>query len=44
MLATYPIAAIQSSQNPGLAQEWIDLVLSNEGQVVLDKYRFIPVS
>ncbi len=44
VLATYPIATIQSSQSPGLAQEWIDLVLGNEGQAVLDKYRFIPVS
>lgn len=44
VLATYPIAVIQSSQNPRLAREWIDLVLSDEGQAVLDKYHFIPVS
>ncbi len=44
VLVSYPIAMIQSSQNPGLAQEWIDLVLGNEGQAVLDKYRLVPAS
>ncbi len=44
VLATYPIAAIQSSQNPELTQEWVHLVLSNKGQAVLEEYRFIPVS
>jgi molybdate transport system substrate-binding protein len=44
VLATYPIAATEGSENPELAQEWIDLVLSDEGQGVLEKYKFEPVS
>src|ERR687894_2851368 len=36
--ATYPIAAIVESQHPELAQEWIDLVMSDEGQGVLEEY------
>ena len=44
VLATYPIAAIEGSQNPELAQEWIGLVLSDEGQRVLEEYGFVPVS
>ncbi len=42
VLATYPIAAIEKSQNPELAQGWIDLVLSSEGQRVLEEYGFLP--
>jgi molybdate transport system substrate-binding protein len=38
--ATYPIATIAESQHPELAQEWIDLVMSDEGQRVLEEYRF----
>ncbi len=41
--ATYPIAATEGSQDSGLAQEWIDLVLSDEGQGVLEEYGFEPV-
>ena len=44
VVATYPIATIERSQNPDLAQSWIDLVLSDEGQKVLKKYNFEPVS
>jgi molybdate transport system substrate-binding protein len=44
VLATYPMAAIEGSQNPELAQEWIGLVLSDEGQRVLEEYGFVPVS
>ena len=44
VLATYPIAAIEKSQNPELAQGWIDLVLSGEGQGVLEEYGFLPES
>jgi molybdate transport system substrate-binding protein len=40
MLATYPIATIEQSQNPELAQRWVDLVLSDEGQGVLEEYGF----
>ena len=44
VVATYPIATIESSQNTKLAQAWIDLVLSDEGQRVLKKYNFEPVT
>ena len=40
MLATYPIATIEQSQNPELAQRWVDLVLSDEGQGVLEEHGF----
>jgi molybdate transport system substrate-binding protein len=40
VMATYPIATIAESQHPELAQEWIDLVLSDEGQRVLEEYGF----
>jgi molybdate transport system substrate-binding protein len=44
VIATYPIATLQESQNPELAQRWIDLVLSSKGQNVLEKYGFERVS
>jgi molybdate transport system substrate-binding protein len=44
VVATYPIATLEGSQNPALAQAWIDLVLSDEGQRVLNKYNFEPVT
>ena len=44
VVATYPIATIEGSQNPELAQAWLDLVLSDRGQDVLEKYNFEPVS
>jgi molybdate transport system substrate-binding protein len=40
--ATYPIAAASESQNPELAQAWVDLVLSEEGQCVLEENGFLP--
>lgn len=40
VVATYPIAAVRESENPELAQLWVDLVLSNEGQGVLEKNGF----
>ena len=42
--ASYPIAALQDSPQPGLAQAFVDLVLSPEGQQILQKYGFIPVT
>lgn len=42
-IATYPIAPISDSKNADLAQAFIDLVLSPEGQQILEKYNFIPV-
>jgi molybdate transport system substrate-binding protein len=44
VLATYPIATIAGSQNSELAWAWVDLVLSDEGQSVLERYNFEPVS
>ncbi len=44
VIATYPIAVIEGSPNPELAQEWVDLVMSDEGQRVLERYGFEPVS
>jgi molybdate transport system substrate-binding protein len=42
VIAAYPIAPVQRSENPELAQAFIDLVLSPEGQAILTKYNFIP--
>jgi molybdate transport system substrate-binding protein len=44
VIATYPIAALKTSQNPELAQAFINLVLSPEGQDLLAKYNFIPIA
>ena len=42
VIATYPIAAVSESQNPELAQAWVDLVLGEEGQSVLEENGFLP--
>lgn len=39
-VATYPIATVRDSGNPELAQEWVDLILSDAGQDVLEEYGF----
>lgn len=44
VIATYPIAPVRSSENLELAQAFVDLVLSKEGQDILAKYNFIPVA
>src|SRR3712207_7522039 len=33
IVAAYPIAALKDAQNPELAREWVDLVVSEEGQI-----------
>jgi molybdate transport system substrate-binding protein len=43
VIAVYPIAAIKGSNRPELAQAFIELVRSAEGQELLAKYNFIPV-
>jgi molybdate transport system substrate-binding protein len=43
-VATYPIAALEDARSPELAQEWVDLVLSEEGQHVLEEWGFEPAS
>jgi molybdate transport system substrate-binding protein len=40
----YPIAVIKNSQQKSAAQEFIDLVLSGEGQAILQKYGFVGIS
>lgn len=43
VIATYPIAPLRTSEKPELAQAFIDLVLSKEGQDILAGYHFIAV-
>ena len=43
-IATYPIAATKNARNPDLAKKFVDFVLGPEGQQVLAKYGFIPIS
>jgi molybdate transport system substrate-binding protein len=43
VIATYPIAPVNNSDDPGLVQAFIDFVLSQEGQDILAKYNCIPV-
>jgi len=44
IIATYPIAALKDAKDPVLAQEWVDLVTSSEGQRVLKKWNFEPAA
>jgi molybdate transport system substrate-binding protein len=44
IIATYPIASLKEASNPELAQKWIDLILSDEGQSLLQDYGFEQVS
>ena len=43
VIATYPMAAIADSAHPGDAEEFVNFVLSEEGQAVLAKYNFTSV-
>ena len=40
--ATYPIATVKASSNQAKAQAFMDLVLSSQGQQVLESYGFLP--
>jgi molybdate transport system substrate-binding protein len=40
--ATYPIATLKASKNQQQAQAFVDLVLSDQGQRVLEGYGFLP--
>jgi molybdate transport system substrate-binding protein len=42
-IATYPIAITSTSANPDVAQLFIEYVLSEAGQMTLDKWNFIGV-
>jgi molybdate transport system substrate-binding protein len=44
IIATYPIAALKEAEDAELAQEWVELVVSNEGQRVLETWGFEPVT
>lgn len=44
IIATYPIAALKDAKDPGLAKKWVDLVTSEEGQRVLEKWGFEPAA
>jgi molybdate transport system substrate-binding protein len=44
IIATYPIAALKDAKDSGLAQEWVALVVGDEGQRVLEKWGFEPGS
>jgi molybdate transport system substrate-binding protein len=41
---SYPVAVVSGTDQAGLAQEWVDLVLSAEGQQVLTAAGFAPVA
>jgi molybdate transport system substrate-binding protein len=42
LLITYPIAPVNDSSQPNLAQAFIDFVLAPAGQEILARYGFIP--
>lgn len=42
-VASYPIAPIRNSNQPELAQTFIDLVLSNRGQEIISSFGFSPI-
>jgi molybdate transport system substrate-binding protein len=44
IIATYPIAALKDAEYPELAREWVNLVTSEEGQKVLEKWNFEPAA
>jgi molybdate transport system substrate-binding protein len=42
VIATYPIAPLVNSENADLASAFVEYVLSDEGQAVLEKWGFAP--
>jgi molybdate transport system substrate-binding protein len=44
IVATYPIAALKGAKSPGLAKKWVEMVTSEEGQRVLQKWNFEPAA
>ncbi len=44
VIAVYPIAVVKDSPNLTMAQAFVDYVLSTDGQAILTKYGFIPVT
>lgn len=43
-VASYPIAPIKNSNQPELAQTFIDLLLSNLGQEIISSFGFTPIT
>lgn len=43
VVATYPIGILKGAENPALAGNFMDFVLSPEGQTILQKWGFLPV-
>jgi molybdate transport system substrate-binding protein len=41
ILALYPIAVVKTSANPELAQKFVDFVLSDQGQKILEDNGFL---
>ncbi|MBA3423480.1 MAG: molybdate ABC transporter substrate-binding protein [Rubrobacter sp.] len=44
IVATYPIAALKDAKDPELARKWVELVTSEEGRRVLEKWNFEPAA
>jgi molybdate transport system substrate-binding protein len=44
IIATYPVASLKDAEDPELARKWVDLVTSEEGQKVLEKWNFEPAA
>jgi molybdate transport system substrate-binding protein len=44
IVATYPVAQLKEADDPELARDWINLVTSEKGQKVLEKWGFEPAA
>jgi molybdate transport system substrate-binding protein len=44
VVGDFPVGVLSQSNYPQDAQAFIDVIMSNEGQAILDKYGFIPVA
>ena len=44
IIATYPMASLKDAEDPELAEKWVDLVTSEQGQKVLEKWNFEPAA
>ena len=42
MIANYPIAALFNAPNPDAAAAFVEFVLSDEGQAILNDFGFSP--
>lgn len=43
VVGDFPVAVLSQSKYPDQSQAFIDVIMSKEGQAILDKYGFIPV-